>query len=96
MGSQIIKQPNDLYAVFSSICDGFTLIDATREEVADYFAEKAEMDSRRDTQHSFDSLDKGIGSQFSLTFAEAAEMHLENFHDGEDGGKINGDIRVML
>lgn len=29
----VVKQPNGLYAIFSSICDDFTLMDATREDI---------------------------------------------------------------
>lgn len=33
MGQQIVKQPNGLYAIWSSVVDSFTLYDATRGEI---------------------------------------------------------------
>jgi hypothetical protein len=33
MGRRVVKQPNGLYAIFSSICDDFVLLDANREEI---------------------------------------------------------------
>ena len=47
MGTQIIQQPNGLYAVWSSNTDDFDMVDATVEEIiedriADYTKETTE------------------------------------------------------
>jgi hypothetical protein len=47
MGHQIIKQPDGLYAVFSSVVDSWILYDATREDLIGYYAEKAYEDAKR-------------------------------------------------
>ena len=37
MGKQIVKQPNDEYAVWDSISDSFLLINASRQGVLEFF-----------------------------------------------------------
>lgn len=44
MGRQIIKQPNGLYALWSSVVDDFVMLDATPEEII----EDAVEDSRKE------------------------------------------------
>ena len=46
MGSQIIRQPNDLFAIFSSITDTIVMWDATAKDVEDYFVERVPHDDR--------------------------------------------------
>lgn len=46
MSHWIVKQPNGNYAVFSSVVDDFVFIDATREELETFYAEKALQDAR--------------------------------------------------
>ncbi len=41
MGRQIIKQPNDKYAVWSSVIDDFIIINATPDELIEGFIEEA-------------------------------------------------------
>ena len=37
MGQQIVKQPNGLYAIFSSVVDGFVAYDLDRTDVLEYW-----------------------------------------------------------
>lgn len=74
MGQQIIEQPDGKYAVFSSVVDSWILIDATREEIADHFAERAAERSRWDTEREFRRIDEGIRYAHALTFDEAEEL----------------------
>ena len=45
MGAYFAKQPNGLFCRFSSVVDTITHYNMTREEVIDYFIEKAKEDA---------------------------------------------------
>jgi hypothetical protein len=47
MGWQIVKQPNDLWAIWTTIADGFILEDATEEELVDFWGESQKEAGRR-------------------------------------------------
>lgn len=102
MGHQIILQPgcdpaadDALFSVFSSVVDGFVLVDATAEQVAAYEADIAAEAAREATMRMLERVrtyaadDKespGAGlrrpyHQFTMTYAEAAETHLMHGHD---------------
>ena len=86
MGQQIIKQPDGLYAIFSSITDTWIVYDADRQEIFDYYAERAKEDADRTTKRILDVVDAGhpnlVYHQFAMTFAEANRRSVE--HDGDD------------
>jgi hypothetical protein len=91
MGQQVIKQPDGLYAIFSSITDTWIVYDATRKEISNYFARQAADDARHQVDRIFARLDTNPAAaayyQFTLTFEEANAMSVE--HDGEDlSGKL--------
>lgn len=46
MGHQVIRQPDGRYAIFSSFTDTWIVYDATRQDVIDYYVEKAAKDAR--------------------------------------------------
>lgn len=85
MGQQIIKQPNGKYAVFSSVVDGFVLLDATKQEVVEHFMESHRRDTERRVGEIVEQLESGGQPyhQFTKTFDEAAAMHIENHADDE-------------
>lgn len=83
MGNQIIRQPDDRYAVFSSVVDGWIVYDATRDEIVEHFAERAANDARRSATRLLDLLDSNERrpfGQFTLTFDDADARHNER-HD---------------
>ena len=47
MGRQIIKQPNDLWAIYSTIVDDFILMNATLEDIIKFELNEAEERIRR-------------------------------------------------
>jgi len=47
MGHQIIKQPDGKLAVYSSGVDAWVVVDASPEELLDYYAKRAADDARR-------------------------------------------------
>jgi len=77
MSRQIIKQPNNNYAVYSSISDSFILWDATKEQVLNWRREEAAEDAREFCKQIFDKLESGKNPyyQFALTWEEAAKNH---------------------
>ena len=77
MGRQIIKQPNGLYAVWSSNSDTFVWIDATKQEIIDAFAEEARTDAVERTEKIFAELEAGNSPyyQWTKTWEEALEYH---------------------
>ena len=90
MGQQIIKQPDGLLAVFSSIVDGFIVVDATPEEILDWRAEQAANDARRATQRELDAVladdPRRVYYQFVRTWEEASEMDRKNTAEERPAG----------
>jgi|SRR5215831_10800901 len=84
MGHQIIRQPDDKLAVFSSSTDTWILFDVSPEELLDYYAEKAGEDARRQTQVTLDLVLSGQQTrayyQFTMSFDEANQTSAE--HEG--------------
>ena len=94
MGHQIIKQPDGLYAVFSSFTDTWIMSGATREELLDYYAGKAAEDARRGAANTIDLVDENprrVYYQFTMTFEEANAESVE--HGGEDLEREGGGCR---
>ncbi|MBZ5660029.1 MAG: hypothetical protein LAO08_06440 [Acidobacteriia bacterium] len=73
MGRQIIQQPDGKFAVWSSNSDSFLMIDATKQEIVDEFAEEARRDAVEHVEQIFTKLANGIKPyyQFTLTWEEA-------------------------
>jgi len=85
MGHQVIKQPDGLYAIFSSFTDTWIVYDATRQDVIDYYAEKAAREAREGTARLLDDVDENPRKayfQFAMTFEEA------NAESKHSGGKV--------
>jgi hypothetical protein len=86
MGYQVIRQPDGLLAVFSSITDTWAVYDAAPGEIADWFAEIAAARARRDAERTVAAVVAGSPQeayyQFTMSFGEANEQSRE--HGGED------------
>jgi hypothetical protein len=82
MGHQIIKQPDGLLAVFSSVTDSWILYDATPEELGDYYAERAAQRAREDLartlEHVLADEPRRAYHQFAMTFEEADALSDEH------------------
>ncbi len=85
MPHQIIRQPDGRLCVFSTVTDTIVVADATPDELADYYAEGAAGDSRRQTARILEAVladdPRRVYYQFAMTYEQAAEKHLA--HDGE-------------
>jgi hypothetical protein len=99
MGHQIIKQPDGLFAIFSSYTDTWIVYDATRQDVIDYYVEKAREDAERGVTRILAAVEEDPRKayyQFTMTFEEANAESVE--HGGKDlSGKLassgNGERR---
>lgn len=75
MGIQIIKQPNGLYAQFSSVVDDFVMYDATPEDILADWIE----DAKRNYGEKLDKIIKQLEAgekpyyQFTMTFDDAID-----------------------
>jgi hypothetical protein len=78
MGHQIIRQPDGLLAVFSSVVDDWVITDATADELVDWYAEEAAVKGRERTRKITDAVLAGearkIYYQFTMTWDEAEEQ----------------------
>ena len=75
MGTQIIKQPNGKLALYSSICDNFTMVNAEEQDIVDFFVEEQTRDIRCDVARRVLALNRGEKPyhQFTRTFQEALD-----------------------
>ena len=84
MTTQIIKQPDGKFCLFSTVSDAIIALDMTGNEVERYFVDIATEQAISHVKHILSSLDaKGKPYyQFTISVAEAAELHEE--HGGKD------------
>ena len=96
MGHQIIRQPDGLYAVFSTGTDTWIKADATREDLIEWYAERAAKDAREGPPCGCWTTWTRIRAiayyQFTMTFEEANAESVE--HGGEDLSKTEGGITL--
>ena len=79
MGQQIIRQPDGLYALFSSVVDNYVMFDATPEEIVEYFTELERERIERSVGLKIAALSVGRKPyhQFTLSWEEACQKALE-------------------
>lgn len=87
MARLVIRQPKNgpdgtpRFAVFSTVVDNLIVIDATRQEIVDYFAEKARQQAIADVTRTLDEVEAGNDTGWAPTWDEAVESHFK--HGGE-------------
>lgn len=76
MTHQIIKQPDGLYAIFSSVVDDFIWTDCTPEDIIDIQVKEAEKTIREGVLDTVAALEKGKKPylQFTITYKEAERI----------------------
>lgn len=81
MGHQIIKQPDGLYAIFSSVVDDFIWTNCTPEDIIEIRTKEAVKAIREDVLNDVAALDKGEKPyyQFTMSFDEAVR-HIRLVH----------------
>ena len=85
MGYQVIKQPDGRYAIFSSYTDTWCESNADRDEVFDWFAERAKEESDRQMMRVMEAVDtdpRQAYYQFAMSFEEANAKSIA--HGGGD------------
>lgn len=88
MGRCLIKQPDGLYAVFSSGVDRWIAVNLTREQYIERCAKLAAQEARVEAARLLDDVDAGLVYS-GYTFEEANAASVE--HGGEDlSGKAAG------
>jgi hypothetical protein len=90
MANRIIKQPDGNYAVYCTVVDDFTLINAPEQDIVDFYLESMERDVRWDVGKTICMLENGDKPyyQFTESFEEALE-NIERVH-----GKKQRDKRL--
>jgi hypothetical protein len=75
MGNQIIRMPSGKYAIWSSIVDDFVFVNATEQDIVDYYVEKEIRQIRWDVGQKIIQLEAGkpSGNPFTLTWEEALQ-----------------------
>ncbi len=75
MGHQIIKQPDGNYCVFSTVVDNVIIVNATRQELMDYYGERARKEASRSTWKTVQDIEEGKKpyGQFTKTYDEMVE-----------------------
>ncbi len=82
MSDRVFKQPNGNYAIFSSVVDGFTLYDATADDIIEHYVKLATEEARGMARRA---LDRANGHTFMIgprTWAEAVALN-DEFHPDE-------------
>lgn len=81
MAWRLVKKPDGLYNIFSTVVDDFVYTDCTKDEVFDIFEKKAVEEARRDVEERFENLENG----FRVLTYEDALAHIHRCHrQGED------------
>lgn len=84
MGQQIVKQPNGLFAVWSSIVDNFVITDATPEEIIEEWSEREARRIRVDVTEWVARLNAGKrGGSFTKSYDECLDL-IREVHGREE------------
>jgi hypothetical protein len=82
---QVIKQPGDQLAIFSTYTDTIIVWDATPDEITQWFVDLAAADAKKHAERVLDRVladdARAIYFQFAMTWDKALEMDRE--HGGE-------------
>lgn len=84
MGQQIIKQPNGLFALWSTVVDDFVLLDAEPSDLVDHFTERARRMFVTDVERVVKTLNEGGRPYYQFTksfddcIARIRELHGTN------------------
>lgn len=89
MGWQIIKQPNQLYCIFSSVVDDVIYYNGNRQQIINAFVQDRTKELVKDCNRLMDELDgqeKAYG-QFTMTFEEMLDT-IKQAHGKKQADKI--------
>lgn len=69
MPSQIIKQPDGKYAIFSTVVDDFEVTDCTPKELIGYMAKRAARRAREETKETINQIERGEKPYYEYTIS---------------------------
>ena len=77
MARQIIEQPDGKFAEYSTVVNGFVIVDATKEEIILARVEAAAKEAKLQAEEIFDKLESGENPyhQFALDWETALHIH---------------------
>lgn len=90
MSYQIIRQPDDRYAIFDTNTDTIIIWDATAGEIEGWFVEKAIDDTRRDIRATIERIDAGRVHRGAMTWQDA--LAKDRQHGGDASMEIEGQL----
>lgn len=84
MAHQIVKQPNGMYCIFSTVVDSVIVYNATEEQLINYYIEKEKKEITERVAKVIKQIEAGEKpyAQFTMTFDEMMET-IKVIH-GED------------
>lgn len=78
MAHQIIAQPDGRYCVFSTVVDALVIVDATADDLLDYYSGQAAAEAEQRVQKIIANVKDGNAResyhQFTLTYDEAVKI----------------------
>jgi hypothetical protein len=99
MGRQIVKQPDGLFAVWSSIVDDFIFENATEKELRQWWLGESIMDaiekSDRDLEEAFSYIERFGKDKFGDTYDNLVKIH-DRVHKCNDCNLDNPDCNLCL
>ncbi len=77
MGHQIIQQPDGRFCVWSSVVDDLIIIDATEDDLCDYYAEDAAKKARTEIKYKIQEVRASIRPylQFTIPYSDVAQRY---------------------
>ncbi len=82
MARQIVKQPDGLYSVWSTIVDDFVYTDCTKEDLIQGFLEEEKERIIDSVNRQLNDIEQGNTNQFTKTYGECLKR-IKELH-GED------------
>ena len=96
MAHQIVKQPNGLYAIWSTIVDSFVLIDATPDEIIEDWTASERERLKASVHKAVAALENGEKPyhQFTKSFEDCIRVIRHQHADDEEMLKVLDDLGV--
>jgi hypothetical protein len=89
MGKQIVRQPNGLFALWSSCVDNFTVLDATETEIVEELTAEFRRQCVATVRYAIKDIDDGIRrTQFAMNFDECVARIREVHGDDNETLKM--------
>lgn len=89
MGRQIIKQPNGLFAIWSSVVDNFIVLNYTAQQIVDKYIEEEKKRITESVANDIKLLEAGESPYYQFTKTwDGALQSIEIYHGKEEVTKL--------